>query len=122
MRPCTGKGGKEYMPAFTTKLITAALTLIARIRERPLKGQSLVEYSLILSFVSILAIVALQFLQPAISNTLKNVANTMNAVAGSVHAPPLVLPAANGCGNGNSGNSGNGGNGGNGCGNGGNGN
>src|SRR5438874_2068769 len=103
------------MSAFTTNLITEALTLIARLRERRLKGQGMVEYSLILSIISILAILALQFLQPAISNTLNNVANTMNAVAGSVHVPPLVLPAANcggnGCGNGNGGN-------GNGCGNG----
>jgi Flp pilus assembly pilin Flp len=65
------------MPAFTTSLITAALTLISRLRERRLKGQSLVEYSLILFFISILVIVALQFLQPAISNTLNNVSNSM---------------------------------------------
>src|SRR5213078_2385492 len=95
---------------------TAALTLTARPPARCARGQSLVEYSLILSIVGILAVVALQFLQPAFSNTLSNVANTMNAVAGSVHVPPLGPPAAN-CGRNGNGN-GNGGNGGNGNGNG----
>ena len=65
------------MSAFTKNLITEALTLIARLRERRLKGQGMVEYSLILFFISILVIVAMQFLQPAISNTLNNVSNSM---------------------------------------------
>src|SRR2546430_15844736 len=92
------------MSTWARNLRTAALTLTARPPARCARGQSLVEYSLILSIVGILAILALQFLQPAISNTLNNVANTMNAVAGSVHVPPLVLPAANCGGNGNGGN------------------
>ena len=65
------------MPAFTTNLITEALTLIARLRERRLKGQGMVEYSLILFFISILVIVAMQLLQPAISSTLNNVSNSI---------------------------------------------
>ncbi len=40
-------------------------------------GQGLVEYALILAFVSILVIVALQFLQPQISNTLNRVSNSI---------------------------------------------
>jgi Flp pilus assembly pilin Flp len=65
------------MPVFATNLITAALTVIARLRERPPKGQGLVEYTLILFFLSIMVIVALQFLQPAISNTLNTVTNSI---------------------------------------------
>ena len=65
------------MPAFTTNLIAESLTLIARLRESRLKGQGMVEYSLILFFISILVIVSLQFLQPAISSTLNNVSNSI---------------------------------------------
>ena len=65
------------MSTWARDLRTAALTLTARPPARCARGQSLVEYSLILSIVGILAIVALQFLQPAISNTLNNVANSI---------------------------------------------
>jgi pilus assembly protein Flp/PilA len=50
--------------------------LIGRKREDE-KGQGLVEYSLILALIAILVIVALQFLQPAISNTLNTVSNSL---------------------------------------------
>ena len=39
------------------------------------KGQGLVEYALILAIIAIAVVVALQFLQPAISTQLNNVAN-----------------------------------------------
>ncbi len=39
------------------------------------RGQGLVEYALILAFIAIMVIVALKFLQPAISTQLNNVAN-----------------------------------------------
>jgi Flp pilus assembly pilin Flp len=39
-------------------------------------GQGLVEYALILGFVTVLVLVALRFLQPAIATSLNNVANS----------------------------------------------
>ena len=50
--------------------------LIGRNREDE-KGQGLVEYALILALIAILVIIALQFLQPAISNTLNTVSNSL---------------------------------------------
>lgn len=41
------------------------------------EGQGLVEYALILAFVTIVILFAVKFLQPQISNTLNNVANNM---------------------------------------------
>jgi pilus assembly protein Flp/PilA len=41
------------------------------------EGQGLVEYALVIALIAILVIVALQFLQPTISNTLNNVSNTL---------------------------------------------
>ncbi len=41
------------------------------------EGQGMVEYALILAFIAILVIVALKFLQPAISRTLNNVGNSL---------------------------------------------
>jgi pilus assembly protein Flp/PilA len=55
----------------------AAQTLVAQLRERAEEGQGMVEYALILAFIAILVIVALKFLQPAISNTLNNVSNSL---------------------------------------------
>jgi pilus assembly protein Flp/PilA len=49
---------------------------IARLR-RGDAGQGMVEYALILAFIAILVIVALQFLQPAISTTLNTVSNSL---------------------------------------------
>ena len=97
------------MPVSTTNLITAALTLVARPWEYRAKGQGLVEYALILSFVSVLAIVALQLMQPAISSTLNNVSNSMQVQATTRHPPcpthspggsGAAPPASDGCGNG----------------------
>jgi pilus assembly protein Flp/PilA len=55
----------------------AAQALVAKLRERAEEGQGMVEYALILAFIAILVIVALKFLQPAISNTLNNVTNSL---------------------------------------------
>ena len=41
------------------------------------EGQGLVEYALILALIAIMVIVALQFLQPQISNTLNTVSNAL---------------------------------------------
>ena len=65
------------MSEFVTKQIVAAQTLVAKLRERTEEGQGMVEYALILAFIAILVIVALQFLQPAINNTLNNVTNSL---------------------------------------------
>jgi pilus assembly protein Flp/PilA len=65
------------MSEFVTKQIVTAQTLVAKLRERAEEGQGMVEYALILAFIAILVIVALKFLQPAISNTLNNVSNSL---------------------------------------------
>jgi pilus assembly protein Flp/PilA len=68
------------MSEFVTKQIVAAQALVAQLRERAEEGQGgqgMVEYALILAFIAILVIVALKFLQPAISNTLNNVTNSL---------------------------------------------
>jgi pilus assembly protein Flp/PilA len=65
------------MSEFVTKQIVAVQTLTAQLRERAEEGQGMVEYALILAFIAILVIVALKFLQPAISNTLNNVSNSL---------------------------------------------
>ena len=65
------------MSEFMTKQIVAMQTLVARLRQRADEGQGMVEYALILAFIAILVIVALKFLQPAISNTLNNVTNSL---------------------------------------------
>jgi pilus assembly protein Flp/PilA len=41
-------------------------------------GASLVEYALLLALVAVVAVAALQFLGNSVSNTLHNVANTIN--------------------------------------------
>ena len=65
------------MSEFVTKQIVTAQTLVAQLRARAEEGQGMVEYALILAFIAILVIVALKFLQPAISNTLNNVSNSL---------------------------------------------
>ncbi len=65
------------MSEFVTKQIVAVQMLVARLKERSEEGQGMVEYALILAFIAILVIVALKFLQPAISNTLNNVGNSL---------------------------------------------
>jgi pilus assembly protein Flp/PilA len=68
---------ESSMSEFVTKQIVTAQTLVAKLRERAEEGQGMVEYALILAFIAILVIVALKFLQPAISNTLNNVSNSL---------------------------------------------
>ena len=65
------------MSEFVTKQIVTAQTLVAKLRERAEEGQGMVEYALILAFIANLVIEALKFLQPAISNTLNNVSNSL---------------------------------------------
>jgi Flp pilus assembly pilin Flp len=65
------------MSEFVTKQIVAAQALVAKLRERADEGQGMVEYALILSFVSVMVIMALKYLQPTISETLNNVANSL---------------------------------------------
>jgi Flp pilus assembly pilin Flp len=74
---CIIREGKKDMSEFVTTQIVAAQALVAKLRERAEEGQGMVEYALILAFISILVIVALKFLQPAISNTLNNVTNSL---------------------------------------------
>ena len=69
--------GNKDMSEFVTKQIVTAQALVAKLRERAEEGQGMVEYALILAFIGILVIVALKFLQPAISNTLNNVTNSL---------------------------------------------
>ncbi len=57
--------------------VRALQTWIKRLVRRDEEGQGLVEYALILALIAILVIVALQFLQPAISNTLNTVSNAL---------------------------------------------
>ncbi len=65
------------MNEFMLKQFVAAQALVARLKSRAEEGQGMVEYALILAFIAILVIVALKFLQPAISNTLNNVTNSL---------------------------------------------
>jgi len=65
------------MSEFVTKQIVAAQVLVAKLRERSEEGQGMVEYALILAFISIMVIVALKYLQPEISKTLNNVTNSL---------------------------------------------
>ena len=65
------------MSEFVTKQMVAAQVLVAELRERAEEGQGMVEYALLLAFVSIMTIVALKYLQPHISKTLNHVANSL---------------------------------------------
>jgi Flp pilus assembly pilin Flp len=65
------------MSEFVTKQIVAAQVLVAKLRERADEGQGMVEYALIMAFIALMCIVALKYLQPAISDTLNNVANSL---------------------------------------------
>ena len=49
---------------------------LARAR-RDLKGQGLVEYSLVLSLIAVLTIASLRFLQPHIANALNSVSSSL---------------------------------------------
>jgi Flp pilus assembly pilin Flp len=65
------------MSEFVTKQIVAAQVLVAKLRERAEDGQGLVEYALLLGFIAMLVVAALKYLQPAISHSLNNVANSL---------------------------------------------
>ena len=56
-----------------------ARALVARRWRAAQSGQSLVEYALILAFVALVVIVAMQLLQPAISETFNHVTNCLNS-------------------------------------------
>lgn len=56
------------------------LTLMLRAAQA---GQSLVEYALILAFVALVVIVAMQALQPAISGTFNHVTTCLNSANGT---------------------------------------
>jgi pilus assembly protein Flp/PilA len=56
-------------------MVSIGVWLARRIRREA--GQGLVEYALILALIAIIVIVALQFLQPQISNTLNTVSNSL---------------------------------------------
>ena len=64
----------------------AFVALLVRAR-RPARGQGLVEYALILGFMALVVIVALQFLQPAVINTFVHVGNCLNAVQTPMPTP-----------------------------------
>jgi Flp pilus assembly pilin Flp len=65
------------MSEFVTKQIVAAQVLVAKLRERADEGQGMVEYALIMAFIALMCIMALKYLQPAISDTLNNVSNSL---------------------------------------------
>ena len=72
-------------------------------RRREAAGQGMVEYALILAFIAILVIVALKFLQPAVSGTLNTVAQnlppnnvTITLGSGCAPSPQNVMVARNG--------------------------
>jgi pilus assembly protein Flp/PilA len=64
------------MSEFIVRQMIVVREAISRLRERE-TGQGMVEYALILAFIAILVIVALKFLQPAISQTLNQVSNSL---------------------------------------------
>lgn len=63
--------------------VAAVHARIARRAASAQSGQSLVEYALILAFVSLVVIVAMQLLQPAISGTFNHVTNCLNNANGT---------------------------------------
>ncbi len=64
------------MSEFVVRQMIVVREAIQRLRQRE-AGQGMVEYALILAFIAILVIVALKFLQPAISSTLNTVSNSL---------------------------------------------
>jgi Flp pilus assembly pilin Flp len=68
------------MSEFVTKQFVAAQVLMAQLRERPEEGQSMVEYSLVMAFISIVAIAAMQHLGHDISKNFDVVANSLQSV------------------------------------------
>ena len=69
------KGG-ELMMQYLLPLFTVDLrSVLARMRRE--EGQGLAEYALILAFIAVVAVVALVFLGPKISNLLSSIANDL---------------------------------------------
>ncbi len=58
------------------RAIVAVRTRLLALPQHAERGQGLVEYAVILGFVSVVIVVALRFLQPALSRSLNNVANS----------------------------------------------
>jgi Flp pilus assembly pilin Flp len=58
------------------RVIIAVRTRLVALLQNGEHGQGLVEYAIILGFVSVVIVVALRFLQPAISISLNNVTNS----------------------------------------------
>ena len=69
------------MSEFVTKQIVTAQVLaqdlVTKLRERSEEGQSMVEYALLLAFISMVVIAAMKYLQPQISKTLNSVAHSL---------------------------------------------
>ena len=63
--------------------VSAVRGRITRCAAAAQSGQSLVEYALILAFVALVVIVAMQLLQPAISATFNHVTNCLNSANGT---------------------------------------
>jgi pilus assembly protein Flp/PilA len=59
------------LPLFTVDL----RSVLARVRRE--EGQGLAEYALILAFIAVVAVLALVFLGPKISNLLSSIANDL---------------------------------------------
>ena len=66
------------MSEFVTKQIVTAQALVAKLRERAEEGQSMVEYSLVMAFISIVAIAAMKHLGHDISKTFDVVAKSLH--------------------------------------------
>jgi Flp pilus assembly pilin Flp len=67
------------MSEFVTKQFVASQILVSKLRERAEEGQSMVEYSLLMAFVSIVAIAAMTHLGHDISNLYKHIADSLQA-------------------------------------------
>jgi Flp pilus assembly pilin Flp len=68
------------MSEFVTKQIVAAQILVAKLREHAEEGQSMVEYSLLMAFVSIVAIAAMKHTGHDVAKTFDMVANALKSV------------------------------------------
>jgi Flp pilus assembly pilin Flp len=72
------------MSEFVTKQIVTAQALVAKLRERAEEGQSMVEYSLVMAFIGIVAIAAMKHLGHDISKTFSHVADSLQATDNSL--------------------------------------
>mgnify|MGYP001767140898 CR=1 FL=1 len=62
---------------YTFMYILKGIIIMGRIYE---KGQGLVEYALIIIFIAIVVIIALQLLGPTLGNTFSNISSTLEAL------------------------------------------